>query len=384
LRKGEGVGEAKGALGGLTVVDLSRVLGGPYCTQTLGDHGADVIKVEPPAGDETRTWGPPFSDGVAAYYIGVNRNKRGLVLDLATGEGRTALLGLLEGADVLIENFKTGTLEKWGIGGERLREHFPRLIHCRISGFGADGPLGGMPGYDAAVQAMSGLMSVNGDAEGQPTRIGIPVVDLVTGLNAAIGILMALHERERSGLGQFVETALFDCAISLLHPHLANFFVSGETPRRYGNAHPNVAPYETFKTRTSPLFLAVGNNGQFRKLCEKLECRELAGDERFRDNALRVENRLALKPLLEDRLAGFDGAALASELLKAGVPCAPVLTVPEAAAHPQTQHRGMLIEFEGYRGVASPIKLSRNPATYRLAPPGLQSGVLIDPKAKGE
>jgi crotonobetainyl-CoA:carnitine CoA-transferase CaiB-like acyl-CoA transferase len=383
LREGEGVAEAQGALAGITVVDLSRVLGGPYCTQILGDHGADVIKVEPPAGDETRTWGPPFVNGVAAYYIGINRNKRGIVLDLSTAEGRTAVLGLLEGADVLIENFKTGTLEKWGIGGESLRERFPRLIHCRISGFGADGPLGGMPGYDAAVQAMSGLMSVNGEADGGPTRIGIPVVDLVTGLNATIGILMALHERERSGLGQFVETTLFDCAISLLHPHLPNYFVSGDTPRRYGNAHPNVAPYETFKTRTSPLFLAVGNNGQFRKLCEKLECPELAGDERFRDNALRVKNRLALKPLLEDCLAEFDGAALASELLKAGVPCAPVLTVPEAVAHPQTQHRGMLVEFDGYRGVASPIKLSRNPATYRLAPPGLQSGIsTIDPKEK--
>lgn len=366
--------EANGALAGLTVVDLTRVLGGPYCTQILGDHGADVIKVEPPTGDETRGWGPPFIDGTAAYFVGVNRNKRGLALDLASEGGRMTLLGLLEGADVLIENFKTGTLEKWGIGGESLRERFPRLIHCRISGFGADGPLGGMPGYDAAIQAMAGLMSVNGTEEGGPTRIGVPVVDLVTGLNAALGILLALHERERSGRGQFVETTLFDCAISLLHPHLANYFASGVMPGRHGNAHPNVSPYDTFDTATSPIFLAVGNNGQFRKLCDTLDCLELTDDVRFGDNALRVENRAELKAALEERLAGFDGTALAERLLKAGVPCAPVLTAPEAAAHPQTKHRDMIVAFDGYRGVASPIKLSRSKASYRLTPPGFRKG----------
>jgi crotonobetainyl-CoA:carnitine CoA-transferase CaiB-like acyl-CoA transferase len=364
--------DATGTLDGIKVVDLSRVLGGPYCTQILGDHGADVIKVEPPAGDETRTWGPPFVDGTASYFIGVNRNKRGIVLDLASENGQHALLGLLEGADVLVENFKTGTLEKWGLGSERLRERFPRLIHCRISGFGADGPLGGMPGYDAAIQAMSGLMSVNGDASGRPTRIGVPVIDLVTGLNAAIGILLALQERNRSGRGQFVEASLFDCALSVLHPHLANYFISGETPQRHGNAHPNVAPYDTFETHTSPIFLAVGNNGQFQKLCEHLGCLEVAEDPRFSTNAGRVQNRDALKAILENRLADLDGAALADRLLKAGVPCGPVLTASEAIAHPQAQHRAMVVEFDGYRGVASPIKLSRNPASYRRTPPKFQ------------
>jgi crotonobetainyl-CoA:carnitine CoA-transferase CaiB-like acyl-CoA transferase len=361
--------DASGTLAGIKVIDLSRVLGGPYCTQILGDHGADVIKVEPPAGDETRTWGPPFVDGTSSYFIGVNRNKRGIVLDLASEDGQRALLGLLEGADVLVENFKTGTLEKWGLGGETLRERFPRLIHCRISGFGADGPLGGMPGYDAAIQAMSGLMSVNGDAGSGPMRIGVPVVDLVTGLNAAIGILLALQDRHRSGLGQFVEASLFDCALSVLHPHLANYFVSGKTPERHGNAHPNVAPYDTFDTRTSPIFLAVGNNGQFGKLCEQLGCPDLAEDPRFSTNAGRVQNREALKPILEKYLVDLEGAALADRLLKAGVPCGPVLTVPEAAAHPHTRHRAMIVEFDGYRGVASPIKLSRNPAIYRRTPP---------------
>jgi crotonobetainyl-CoA:carnitine CoA-transferase CaiB-like acyl-CoA transferase len=361
--------DTPGTLAGIKVVDLSRVLGGPYCTQVLGDHGADVIKVEPPAGDETRTWGPPFVDGTASYFIGVNRNKRGIVLDLASEEGQRALLGLLEGADVLVENFKTGTLEKWGLSSEKLRERFPRLIHCRISGFGAGGPLGGMPGYDAAIQAMSGLMSVNGDVSGGPTRIGVPIVDLVTGLNAAIGILLALQARNRSGLGQFVEASLFDCALSVLHPHLANYFISGKTPERHGNAHPNVAPYDTFETGTSPIFLAVGNNGQFGKLCEHLGCLELAKDSRFSTNADRVHNRDALKAILETHLAGLDGAELADRLLKAGVPCGPVLTVPEAAAHQQTLHREMIVELDGYRGVASPIKLSRNPATYRRPPP---------------
>jgi crotonobetainyl-CoA:carnitine CoA-transferase CaiB-like acyl-CoA transferase len=366
--------EAGGALSGVRVIDLSRVLGGPYCTQILGDHGADVIKIEPPAGDETRTWGPPFADGVAPYFIGINRNKRGAVLDLSSEDGQRALFSFLDGADVLVENFKTGTLEKWGLGGAALRERFPRLIHCRISGFGADGPLGGMPGYDAAIQAMSGLMSVNGEAGGEPTRIGIPVVDLVTGLNAAIGVLLALQERERSGRGQFVEASLFDCALSVLHPHFANYFISGKKPQRYGNAHPNVVPYETFETRTNPLFLAVGNNGQFRKLCDHIGCPELALDPRFAENSGRVENRRALKALLEEKLARLDGTTLADSLLKAGVPCAPVLSLPEAAAHPQTAHREMIVEMDGYRGVASPIKLSRTPASYRLPPPKVKKG----------
>lgn len=221
-----------GALRGVKVVDLSRVLGGPYCTQILGDHGADVIKIEPPSGDETRGWGPPFreEDGAASYFLGVNRNKRGMALDLRQEAGREVLLRLLADADVLIENFKTGTLEKWGVGRDALAARFPRLIHCRVSGFGADGPLGGLPGYDAILQAMGGIMSVNGEAEGGPMRVGLPVVDMVTGLNAAIGVMMALRDRETTGRGQFVEAALFDSALSLLHPHAPNWFMSGRKP----------------------------------------------------------------------------------------------------------------------------------------------------------
>lgn len=193
---------AVGALAGVRVIDLSRVLGGPYCGQILADHGADVLKIEPPQGDETRTWGPPFENGVASYYMGLNRNKRGMRLDLTQTEGREQLLTLLADADVLLENFKTGTLEKWGLGYATLSQRFPRLVHCRVSGYGADGPLGGLPGYDAAIQALSGIMSVNGEVGGDPLRVGLPVVDMVTGLNAVIGILMALQERQRSGLAR--------------------------------------------------------------------------------------------------------------------------------------------------------------------------------------
>lgn len=361
--------EATGALQGIRVIDLSRVLGGPYCGQILGDHGADVLKIEPPQGDETRTWGPPFEHGVASYYKGLNRNKRGLRLDLASEPGRAQLLALLEGADVLIENFKTGTMERWGLGYEQLSERFPRLVHCRVSGYGADGPLGGLPGYDAAIQALCGIMSVNGEAGGEPLRVGVPVVDMVTGLNAALGVLLALQERQHSGRGQFVEAALFDCGLSLLHPHAPNLFGGGRTPGRTGNAHPNIYPYDAFPTATVPLFLAVGNDGQFGKLCDLLGTPELAGQAEFATAGARSVHREALREALVRRLATLDGEDLVQRLSDAGVPCAPILDVPQALAHPHTQHRGMTVAMDGYRGLASPIKLSRTPATYRLPPP---------------
>lgn len=358
-----------GALAGIRVVDLSRILGGPYCGQILGDHGADVLKVEPPQGDDTRTWGPPFKDGVASYYLGLNRNKRLMRLDLASDDDRGVLMALLEEADVLIENFKTGTLEKWGIGHEALAARFPRLIHCRVSGFGADGPLGGLPGYDAALQALNGIMSVNGEAGGAPLRVGLPVVDMVTGLNAALGVMLALHERRRSGRGQFIEAALYDSGLSLLHPHGANWFLDGKTPQRTGNAHPNIYPYDSMATGTEPIFLAVGNDRQFAILCKHLGKPTLSADERFATAGARSVNRVALKAALEALLAAHDGPKLADALVAAGVPCAPVLSVSAALQHPHTAHRGMVVELPGgYRGIASPIKLSRTPATYRFAP----------------
>ncbi len=358
-----------GALQGCKVVDLSRVLGGPYCTQILGDHGAEVFKVEPPAGDETRGWGPPFQEGTASYFLGVNRNKLGLSLDLSSEEGRRFLLALLDDADVLVENFKPGTLEKWGLGADVLQPRFPKLIHCRISGFGADGPLGGLPGYDACAQAMCGLMSVNGEANGAATRVGLPVVDMVTGLNAALAILMALNERQRSGLGQFLDITLFDCAISLLHPHAANFFLSGQVPQRSGNAHPNIAPYETFPTRAGEIFLAVGNNRQFRLLVEALGQAPLADDPRYASNADRLQNRAALRDTLMALLARHEAAELSQRLLRQGVPAAPVMNVEELLRHPHTRHRGMVLDEDGYRAIASPIKLSRTPASLRRMPP---------------
>ena len=360
-----------GALAGCKIIDLSRVLGGPYCTQLLADHGADVIKIEPPAGDETRGWGPPFLDDTASYFIGVNRNKRGMTLDLAQPAGQELLRRLLADADVLVENFKPGTLEKWELGYDALSREFPRLVHCRVSGFGADGPLGGLPGYDACAQAMCGLMSVNGDAQGEATRVGLPVVDMVTGLNAAVAVLLALNERMRSGLGQFLDITLYDCAVSLLHPHAANYFYSGKVPGRTGNAHPNIAPYETLPTRSGPIFLAVGNNRQFAALARVLGAPALPDDPRFATNAERLQHRDALREALAELLAAHDAATLAEQLLRAGVPAAAVQNVEDVLGHPHTRHRGMVLEQDGYRGVGSPIKLSRTPATLRRLPPAL-------------
>ncbi|MGR3322614.1 MAG: CaiB/BaiF CoA transferase family protein [Pseudooceanicola sp.] len=359
-----------GALRGLKVIDLSRVLGGPLTGQILGDHGADVIKVEPPAGDETRDWGPPFRDGTASYFDGLNRNKRAMALDLRQEEGRAVLLRLLEGADILLENFKTGTMEKWGLGyDDVLANRFPHLIHCRVSGFGADGPLGGLPGYDAILQAMGGLMSVNGTEEGGPTRVGLPVVDMVTGLNAVIGILLALHDRKESGRGQFVDSTLFDSAISLLHPHAANYLMSGKTPVRTGNSHPNISPYSTYATETRPIYLAVGNDRQFTRLCAEIGAPEIADDPRFGSNGDRVQNRDALREALEAAMAGMDGGELADRLIRSGVPAGPVLGVDESLAHPHTAHRGMRVEIGDYSGVGAPVRPSRSRPDYRMRPP---------------
>lgn len=358
-----------GALDGIRVIDLSRVLSGPFCTQILADHGADVIKVEPPSGDETRTWGPPFIGDTAAYFHGVNRNKRGVSLDLSSDEGRARLLDLLGSADVLVENFKTGTMDRWGLGYDVLSERFPELIVCCISGFGPDGPLGGYPGYDAAVQAMSGLMSINGDAGGDPTRIGVPIVDMVTGLNASIGVLLALQERGQSGRGQLVNLSLYDCALSLLHPHATNFFASGALPQRTGNAHPNIAPYDIFPTSNVPLFLAVGNNKQFSVLCEVLGAGDVVSDPRFNSNQARSVNRIELRSRLVGLMKELDGEALAARLMDAGVPCSTVNTVEQSLGHRHTDHTNMVVEIDDYVGVASPIKLARTPPTYRRRPP---------------
>jgi crotonobetainyl-CoA:carnitine CoA-transferase CaiB-like acyl-CoA transferase len=365
---------AEKALSGLKIIDLTRVLGGPYCTMILADHGATVIKVEPPQGDETRDWGPPFLDraeGVrdASYFLGVNRNKAAISLDLARPEGRAVLLRLLDDADVLVENFKPGSMEAWGIGYDALSARFPRLIHCRVSGFGADGPLGGLPGYDAVVQAMTGLMTINGNEGSGPLRMGTPLVDMGTGLYSAVAILMALHERTRSGQGQYIDMTLHDVGLTLLHSASANYLLSGKRPGRHGNAHPNIAPYDIFETATGPIFIAGGNDGQFRKLLTRLGREDLVGDGRFATNADRVANRAALNALLAEALAERDGGELALELIRAGVPAGPVQSIDEALESPHAEYRGMVVAHDGVRMVGTPIKFSRTPGGVESAPP---------------
>lgn len=367
---GKGLARSPGALAGLKVIDLTRVLGGPYCTMILSDHGAEVIKIEPPQGDEVRDWGPPFLGDDASYFIGINRNKRSLALDLGKPEGKAVLLRLLEGADVLVENFKPGSMEKWGLGYERvLAPRFPGLIHCGISGFGRDGPLGGLPGYDAIVQSMTGLMSVNGDATTGPMRMGTAMVDMGTGLYSAVGILMALQERARSGLGQYLDMALYDCGLSLLHPQAPNYFLNGKRPVGTGNPHPNLVPYDKFPTRTCEIFIASGNNPQFRKMCDIIGRPHLAGDPRFANNGERNINRDALTAELKAAFADQDGHEIALRLIRGGVPAGPVLWVDEAAEAPHTVHREMVTELGTYKGLGTPIKLSRTPGGTRAAPP---------------
>ncbi len=367
---GMGLAKSAGALAGLKVIDLTRVLGGPYCTMILSDHGADVIKIEPPQGDEVRDWGPPFDGDDASYFIGVNRNKRSIALDLGKPEGKAVLLRLLEGADILVENFKPGSMEKWGLGYEAdLAPKFPGLIHCRVSGFGAHGPLGGLPGYDAILQAMTGLMSINGDPTTGPMRMGTPIVDLATGLYSVIAILMALAERSRSGRGQYCDMTLHDCGMALLHPQAANFFLNGKRPMPMGNPHPNLSPYEKYATKTGEIFIASGNDGQFRKLCEALGRPELGQDPRFLKNADRVVNRPALMKEFEAVLSEVDGKELCNTLLRIGLPAGPVLAIDESTAAPHTAAREMVTELDGYRGLGTPIKLSRTPGGTRRKPP---------------
>jgi formyl-CoA transferase len=354
---------------GLRVIDLSRVLGGPYCTQILADHGADVIKVEPPSGDEVRDWGPPFHDDDAAYFIGVNRNKRSVGLDLASDGGRAVLMTMLATADVLIENFKPGTLEKWGLGNDLLSAKFPRLIHCRISGFGGDGPRGGNPGYDAIVQAMAGMIAATGSKESGPTRIGVPLVDITTGLYAAIGILMALAERQKSGRGQFVETTLFETGLAIMHPHAANYFLHGKPPALTGNEHPNLVPYAIFATRTDDIFIGVGNDATFRKLAREIGKPELGTDPRFARNKDRIANREALRAELAAVFSQHDAEPLCDRLLAAGLPAGPVQTIDKALTSAHAAHRGDVIEKDWYKGVASPIRFERTKASLRRLPP---------------
>jgi crotonobetainyl-CoA:carnitine CoA-transferase CaiB-like acyl-CoA transferase len=358
------------SLAGIRIVDLSRVLAGPLCTQILSDHGADVIKVEPPTGDETRTLGPPFDDhGDAAYFSSVNRGKRSISLNLSKPEGREVLEKLLAEADVLVENFLPGTMEKWGLGYDVLAKRYPKLIYCTISGFGADGPLGGLPGYDAVLQAMCGIMSINGSPESGTLRMGVPIVDYLTGYNAMTGILMALFVRERTGQAQKVEATLFDTGLALLIPHAANWLRSEKVPGLLGSAHPNIAPYDKFRAGGGELFLGVLNDGQFKRLCEHIGRKDLLEDARFTSNATRLANRELLRRELESAFQKFEMEPLCRELMAKGVPAGPVHNVAEAFGQAHTDHREMLVERDGYRGVGVPVKMSATPAKAGRRPP---------------
>ena len=368
---------AAGPLMGLTVLDLTRVLSGPYCTMLLGDMGARVIKVEQPGrGDDTRTWGPPFIGAESAYFLGVNCNKESVTLDFKTAEGRDILERMITRADVLVENFRPGTLGRLGLDHATLESKHPRLVYCSISGFGQDGPRWAQPGYDAVVQAEGGLMSVTGAADGPPFRVGVAIADLVAGLMAAQGIALALFARERNGRGQHVDISMFDGVLSLLSYHASTYLTTGATSGRVGNRHATIAPYETFPCADGEFFLAVGNDDQFARFCRVTGLQSLASDPRFATNPQRVTNaddlRARLTPILRQRRRHEWIAALT----EAGVPCGAVRSVPEALSDPQVAARRMIEAVEHaalgmIRVLGVPIKLSDTPGHVRTAPPVL-------------
>ncbi len=361
----------RGPLEGLVVADLSRVLAGPFTTMLLGDLGADVVKVEhPDGGDETRAWGPPFYGEHSTYYLAVNRNKRSVALDLKTEAGRRAARALAGRADVLVENFKAGALDRVGLGYEEVARDNPGLVWCSISGFGR-GAGAELPGYDFLVQAMSGLMSITGPAGGEPTKVGVALVDVLTGLYATTGILAALQERARTGRGQRVEVSLLGSALASLVNQASSFLCTGAPPRAMGNRHPSITPYETLATADRPLVVAVGNDGQFARLCRAVGRDELAGDPRFATNVDRVANRDELAALLEEALAARGAADWVAALAEAGVPCGLVNDIGEAFELADRLGLGPVADAGGIPQVSSPIGLSATPVSYRLPPPAL-------------
>ncbi len=374
-----------GPLTGVRVLDLSRVLAGPWATQTLADLGAEVIKIERPgAGDDTRHWGPPFTTtadgqpGDAAYFLCANRGKKSVELDIASPEGAEAVRRLAATCDVVVENFKTGGLKKYGLDYASLAAVNPKLVYCSITGFGQDGPDAHRAGYDYMIQAMGGLMSITGQPDGapgaEPMKVGVAVVDLFTGLYASNAILAALWHARASGEGQHVDIALFDVQASMLANQATNYFVTGKPPTRMGNAHPNLAPYQPFACSDGMVIIAVGNDGQFRALCGALE---LQVEDRFATNALRIANREALGPLIATKTQGFTMQGLMQALEAAGVPCGPVNTIDQVFEEPQAIHRGLTVEqtrpdlADPVRTVASPIRLSKTPVRYDAPPPKL-------------
>ena len=367
----------KGPLADVHVLDLSRVLAGPLCTQVLGDLGADVVKVERPCeGDDTRQWGPPFVGGDAAYFLSLNRNKRSVTIDLKTPEGIAHIRRLADRSDVVIENFRPGLMPSLGLGLDALRARRPELVTCSLTAFGDDSPEAtSRPGYDIIVQALCGLMSVTGEPTGGPVKAGVALLDVVTGLYAAVGILSALHERSRTGRGRHVAVALYDASVAAMVNQAANHLIGGLVPARLGTAHPNIVPYQAFAAADRPFILAAGNDRLFRRTCEVVDRADLAGDERFATNEQRVRNRDALIPILEQAFATHPAARWLELLDEAGVPCAPIRRMDEVFAAPEG---AALVERvddpargETLRLVRGPIRLDGRSMSTRLPPPVL-------------
>jgi crotonobetainyl-CoA:carnitine CoA-transferase CaiB-like acyl-CoA transferase len=373
-----------GPLSHLRILDLGRIMAAPWATQILADLGADVIKIERPgAGDDTRSWGPPFltgQDGTptreAGYFLAVNRGKRSVTIDIAKPEGQALVRDLALRCDVVVENFKAGALAKYGLDAASLRALKPSLICCSVTGFGQDGPRRDQAAYDFMIQAMGGLMSLTGERDGAPQKVGVPIVDLMTGMYAAVAILAAVARRERTGEGETIDLAMLDVQAGFLANQAMNWLVGGKVPHRAGNRHPNIQPQDVFPAQDGHIVLAVGNDGQFAKLCEAIGRPDWAADPRFVKNADRVRNEAALTPLLAERFRDFTRAELTALLDAAGVPCGPINTVPDVFTDPQILHREMLRDLPhplagSVKQVVSPIRLQDAPLVFDRAPPTL-------------
>jgi crotonobetainyl-CoA:carnitine CoA-transferase CaiB-like acyl-CoA transferase len=365
----------KGALAGIRVLDLTRVLAGPYCTMFLGDLGAEVVKVEQPGvGDDTRGWGPPFAGGESAYFLCTNRNKKSLTVDLKSADGIALVKQLAERADVLIENFRPGAMDRLGLGDKELRGANPKLVYASLSGFGADGPMADIPGYDLIVQAWGGLMSITGTPESGPLKVGVAIIDLIAGLMLGKSIVAALYAREKIGVGQKIDTSLLEAEVATLINAGSNYLIGGNVPGRWGNAHPTIVPYQSFQTADSFLVLGAASESIWKRLCPALGRADLADDPRFAKNADRVENRQELVAFLSEIFMTRTTADWVAALNRADVPCAPVQTIDQVFAAPQVLHRNMLVEVDhptaGTVKLAGiPVKFSATPASVRLPPP---------------
>ena len=373
------------ALAGIRVLDLTRILAGPTCTQLLGDLGADVVKVERPgAGDDTRKWGPPYVQGrdgattESAYYLCANRNKRSIAVDIAAAEGQTLVRRLLTRCDVLVENFKVGDLARYGLGWEQLRHDHPRLVYCSVTGFGQTGPYAPRAGYDYLAQGLGGIMSLTGAPDGLPMKVGVGIADIMCGMYATVAILAALRHRDATGEGQWIDAALLDTQVAWLVNEGSNYLVSGQVPRRLGTEHSNIVPYNTFASADGFVILAVGNDSQFQKWCRFAAAADLAADPRFATNSLRIENRQALYALMPPYMRAKTTAEWVEGLAGLGVPCGPVNSLDQVFADPQVRARGMRIDMphpsaagDTVPMIANPLKMSATPPSYRHSPPTL-------------